>query len=85
VPGEGFTEPSLAGKSGVAPLLLALSSTVGATGWAPDSRRCGEGTFSSAIACCHTAPIGNLGMRTQATRHFECRKPPRRVAGRLYR
>jgi hypothetical protein len=28
--------------------------------------------FPSAIACCHTAPIGNLGMRTQATRHFEC-------------
>jgi len=26
----------------------------------------------SAIACCHTAPIGNLGMRTQATRQFEC-------------
>ena len=28
--------------------------------------------FAPAIACCHTAPIGNLGMRTQATRHFEC-------------
>ena len=28
--------------------------------------------FPAAIACCHTAPIGNLGMRTQATRHFDC-------------
>ena len=26
----------------------------------------------SAIARCHTAPIGNLGMRTQATRHIDC-------------
>ena len=32
----------------------------------------GSDFFPSAIACCHTAPIGNLGMRTQATRHFDC-------------
>ena len=31
----------------------------------------GSDFFTAAIACCHTAPIGNLGMRTQATRHFD--------------
>ena len=31
----------------------------------------GSDFFPAAIACCHTAPIGNLGMRTQATRHFD--------------
>ena len=28
--------------------------------------------FPSAIARSHAAPIGNLGMRTHATRHFDC-------------
>ncbi|ODT00370.1 MAG: hypothetical protein ABS52_18670 [Gemmatimonadetes bacterium SCN 70-22] len=28
--------------------------------------------FPSTIARCHTAAIGNLGMRTQATRHCDC-------------
>ena len=70
MPGEGFTEPSLAGKGGSAPLPFAFPF---AAGWLGPclSTVWGRDFLPSAIACCHTAPIGNLGMRTQATRHFD--------------
>ncbi len=36
--------------------------------WPPGARNVGSGAFPPAIAWCHTAPIGNLGIRTQAMR-----------------
>jgi len=54
-------------------LLISFSFAVLRDGAGPGgSPVWGSDFFPSAIACCHTAPIGNLGMRTQATRHFDC-------------
>src|SRR5687768_362100 len=73
LPGVRFGEAPFAGKGGADPFWFAVPFRV----WG-DSTGAGFATvrgidfFPSAIACCHTAPIGNLGMRTQATRQFEC-------------
>ena len=68
--GVGFAESSLTRESCSDGLLLLLRGFLSAIAWFAAVR--GSDLFSPAIACCHTAPIGNLGMRTQATRHFEC-------------
>ena len=65
-----FAESSLTRESCGDGLLLLLRGFLSAIAWL--AAVWGSDLFAPAIACCHTAPIGNLGMRTQATRHFEC-------------
>jgi hypothetical protein len=65
-----FPESSLTRESCSALLLLLLLGFPPVAAWFATVR--GSDLFAAAIACCHTAPIGNLGMRTQATRHFDC-------------
>jgi hypothetical protein len=75
LPGVRFGEAPFAGEcgGGADPFWFAVPFRVwsGSTGAGLAAVR-GIDFFPSAIACCHTAPIGNLGMRTQATRQFEC-------------
>ena len=48
------------------------SSPMGRGSCSSDPGGVRSGPLPAAIACCHAAPIGNLGMRTHATRHFDC-------------
>ena len=61
------------GAAGVVRRGITTSSTpIGRRSCSSDPGGIRSRAFPSAIACCHTAPIGNLGMRTHATRHFDC-------------
>jgi hypothetical protein len=60
--------PSLIARSALCPLPSALDGPLLS---AVASVR-GLDPFSLSVASRHTAPIGNLGMRTQATRHVDC-------------
>jgi hypothetical protein len=62
--------PSLIARSALCPLpglLCPLPSAL-----CPGFAVRGLDPFSLPVASRHTAPIGNLGMRTQATRHVDC-------------
>ena len=73
MPGVRFGEAPFAreGEAGVFRFDVPFWFCCGGTG-AGLSAVWGIDLFPAAVACCHTAPIGNLGMRTQATRQFEC-------------
>jgi hypothetical protein len=73
LPGVRFGEAPFPGEGGAEPFWFGvrfLPWSCGPEAGLPPVGR--VDLFPSAIACCHTAPIGNLGMRTQATRQFEC-------------
>lgn len=72
VPADGVEEERIApdfrfGKASFA-REAGPSHAIGRRSCSSDAGSVGGGAFTEPVACCHTTPIGNLGIRTQATR-----------------